>query len=122
MCEAGSATPETSSQCRMAIRDLVDQLPDHALAGDPQTTISGLSFDTRNAHAGMLFIPLRGGYVDGHQFLSAARAAGAVAALVEPDTPAAALDGYAAVVRAPNTRAALAAVAARWFDHPSRAM
>lgn len=104
------------------IGELVDRLPVAALSGDARTLVSDITFDSRTARPGTLFVALRGGYTDGHQFLPAARAAGALAALVEPDTPAELLDGYAAVVRVANTRAALARVAVRWFDNPSSAL
>ena len=68
-----------------------------------------------------MFVALRGGYVDGHDFLAAARAAGAAVAVVEIDTPSAAVTGYTAVVRVPDTRAALAQLADNFYEHPARA-
>lgn len=102
------------------IGELTRQLPGAMLTGNPLTAVTGISFDSRSVRPGELFVALRGGYTDGHHYLPAARAAGAVAVLVEPDTPAELLTGYAAVVRQPNTRAVLAQVAACWFDEPSR--
>ncbi|HUG13769.1 MAG TPA: UDP-N-acetylmuramoyl-L-alanyl-D-glutamate--2,6-diaminopimelate ligase [Thermomicrobiales bacterium] len=117
----GAAT--AIAPCReMTIGNLIACLPHAILDGDPLTPITDIAFDSRWAGPGSLFVALCGGYVDGHRFLPAARDAGAVAALVEPDTPGELLDGYAAIVPAPDTRAALARVAARWFDHPSRAL
>ncbi|MDQ3548688.1 MAG: UDP-N-acetylmuramoyl-L-alanyl-D-glutamate--2,6-diaminopimelate ligase, partial [Chloroflexota bacterium] len=116
------AAPEIAPQRVRTIGELVDLLPGAVLAGNPTTPISDLTFDSRTACPDALFVALRGGYVDGHRFLPAARAAGAVAALVEPGTPAELLDGYAAIIRTPDTRLALAPVAARWFDDPSRAL
>jgi hypothetical protein len=54
------------------ISDLMDQLHDVTLTGDPLTPITGIAFDSRAVQPGMLFVALRGGYVDGHQFLHAA--------------------------------------------------
>ena len=104
------------------IGELIDRLPSAELIGDPETLIHDLRFDSREVRPGTLFAALRGGYTDGHRFLHTARDAGAIAALVEPETPAAEVVGYAAVVRVANTRAALAQVAAHWFDDPSRAL
>lgn len=104
------------------IAELATRVPAGRLYGDARTRISGIAFDSRSVRPGSLFVALRGGYTDGHRYLTAARAAGAVAAVVEPDTPAAALDGYQSVLRIENTRAALAQLAAGWFDDPSDAL
>jgi UDP-N-acetylmuramoyl-L-alanyl-D-glutamate--2,6-diaminopimelate ligase len=101
---------------------LAEWLSDAVLGGDPNTLIAGISFDSRTIQPGLLFVALRGGYTDGHRFLREARAAGAVAALVEPDTPEHLVEGYGAVIRRANTRAALAQVATHWFDQPSSAL
>lgn len=104
------------------VSELVKDIPNATLAGDPNTPVAGVTFDSRSVQSGMLFVALRGGYTDGHRFLLAARSAGAVAAMVEPDTPARLLDGYSAVVRVTHTRAALARVAVAWFADPSRTL
>lgn len=57
-------------------------------AGDPDSTVDALAFDgvstdTRTLGPGQLFVALRGGRFDGHRFLEQARAAGAVAAVVD---------------------------------------
>lgn len=49
------------------------------LAGEPPS----VQTDTRQLHTGALFVALRGDRFDGHDYLEAARQAGAVAALVE---------------------------------------
>ena len=122
LSETKRAATVTSPQQGMTIQELASRLPDATLSGDPSTPIHRVTFDSRTARPDTLFVALRGGYVDGHRFLPAARAAGAVAALVEPDTSTELLAGYRAVVQTADTRAALAAVAAHWFDHPSRDM
>lgn len=48
----------------------------------PSTTVTGTAIDSRKLKKGNLFIALAGHQVDGHDFLAAAREAGAVAALV----------------------------------------
>lgn len=47
------------------------------------TQIQGLAFDSRKLQSGDLFVALRGAAADGHEYLEAALAKGAVAALVE---------------------------------------
>lgn len=80
-----------------------------------QPGITGIQYDSRKIVSGDLFVALRGGYVDGHAFLDDAHRRGAVAALVEDP---AGTDDFRAVAVVPNTRASLAPVSARFFDHP----
>lgn len=47
------------------------------------TVVHGVTTDTRTVREGGLFVALKGARVDAHEFLDAARAAGAAAALVE---------------------------------------
>ncbi|MEX1158055.1 MAG: UDP-N-acetylmuramoyl-L-alanyl-D-glutamate--2,6-diaminopimelate ligase [Thermomicrobiales bacterium] len=121
-CSTGGAISATMSGHFLTAGELAATLPDASVTGDPLIPITDVSFDSRTVRPGGLFVAIRGGYTDGHLFLAAARAAGAVAALVEPDTPIELLEGYRAIVRARNTRAALARVATRWFDNPCRAL
>ena len=77
--------------------------------GDPVFT--GVSTDTRTLQPGDLFVALRGERFDGHAFLEQARAAGAVAAMVDgkhqgtPPVPVAVVD---------DTRLGLGRLAAGW--------
>ena len=84
------------------------------LAADPE--VHGLAYDSRKVQSGDLFVALSGRRNDGHRFLADARSRGAVAALVEYLVP----DVDLLQVRVPNTRVALARVAARFYGHPSR--
>lgn len=81
-----------------------------ALSG-PDQTIAGVSTDTRSIGAGQLFVALRGGRFDGHDFLEQAIAAGAGALLIAEGarTPV----GVSAVIVA-DTRMALGRMAAAW--------
>jgi UDP-N-acetylmuramoyl-tripeptide--D-alanyl-D-alanine ligase len=49
--------------------------------------ISGACIDTRKVQTGNLYVPLRGRYVDGHQFVETAKSNGAGAALWQKDIP-----------------------------------
>ncbi|MEO8809391.1 MAG: UDP-N-acetylmuramoyl-tripeptide--D-alanyl-D-alanine ligase [Rhodanobacter sp.] len=51
-------------------------------AGLDQVEITGVAIDTRKLQPGNLFVALKGEHVDGHDYLDAATAQGAVAALV----------------------------------------
>jgi UDP-N-acetylmuramoyl-L-alanyl-D-glutamate--2,6-diaminopimelate ligase len=87
---------------------------DLRIEGDPGTRVSDIVYDSRHVRAGSLFVALRGTYFDGHQFVDEAVSRGAAAVMVETQPP----PGTPAIV-APNTRAALARIAAAFFDWPS---
>jgi UDP-N-acetylmuramoyl-L-alanyl-D-glutamate--2,6-diaminopimelate ligase len=83
--------------------------------GDPGTAVTDVSHDSRAAGPGVLFVAVRGFTVDGHRFVSSARAAGAAAVCAEEDPR----DGRPALVVA-DTRAALGPLAAHVHGDPSR--
>lgn len=82
--------------------------------------ITSLTCDSRRSRAGSLFVCLRGGVQDGHLHAAAAYAQGVRAFLCE--YPPAGLGEDAAVAFVPDTRAALAPLAAHFFGHPERAL
>ena len=100
--------------------DLIGGLAVSRTGGDLDLAISGVCYDSREARPGSLFVALRGGYTDGHQYLADARGRGAVAALVESWEPA--LAAYAAAAQVSDTRASLPSVAARFYGRPSDAL
>jgi UDP-N-acetylmuramoyl-tripeptide--D-alanyl-D-alanine ligase len=75
----------------------------------------GVASDSRTLKAGELFVALRGGRFDGHDFVVQALERGAAAALVAHDR-AAAYDGRAtgSLISVPDPLAALGALAAYW--------
>ena len=80
--------------------------------------IAAICDDSRMVGPGALFVALRGQAVDGHDYLAAARARGAAAAVVERrDAP---FDGPRVVV--PSAARALGRLAARWYGAPAEAM
>lgn len=80
----------------------------------PDLEITAVSYDSRKTKAGDLFVAVTGFEVDGHKFIPAALEKGAAAILCERRP-----EGDVPFVRVENTRSALAAVGANWFDHPS---
>ena len=104
------------------IDDLVKHVPAARVSGITSTPISGIEYDSRLIQPGFLFTALRGGYADGHDYLHAAQASGAVAALVERGTSGDRLSGFSAVIEVDDTRAALAPVATAFHGFPSRTM
>jgi UDP-N-acetylmuramoyl-L-alanyl-D-glutamate--2,6-diaminopimelate ligase len=76
----------------------------------------GVVHDSRRIRPGSLFVAVPGAHVDGHDFVAAAAAGGAVAALVERPVPEVELPQL--VVE--RTQAALASAAGWWYGDPSR--
>ncbi len=87
------------------------------LSGDP--AIRSLTYDSRRVAPGELFVALRGVHTDGHAYLPQALRLGASALLVEA-WPTDLSRGEVAVAVVPDTRRALAPIAAAFFGHPAR--
>ncbi|HSB87200.1 MAG TPA: UDP-N-acetylmuramoyl-L-alanyl-D-glutamate--2,6-diaminopimelate ligase [Ilumatobacteraceae bacterium] len=100
------------------LREVVEQaeLDRAEIIGD-DIEITSIEFDSRAVTPGALFCCLRGDHSDGHDFVAAARTAGAVALLADHH-----LDVELAQVVVPDTRVAMGLVAASFFEHPSRAL
>lgn len=73
---------------------------------------SSVSTDTRSLRPGALFVALRGPRFDGHDFLEQARAAGAVAAMVDAGLPTS--RAPLPLLRVDDTRLGLGRLAAFW--------
>ena len=77
--------------------------------------IRGIAYDSRKAAPSTLFVAVPGFHRDGHEFAAEAVAKGAVAVVAER-----ALQLGVPVAIVPDARAALADLAAEFFDHPTR--
>lgn len=87
--------------------------------GDAATKdVSSLCFDSRLLEKNCVFVAIRGGQHDGHNFLAAAMEKGAIALVVEDEgrVPA----GFTgAVALVSDSRAVLNRLAARWYGEPA---
>ncbi|MFK7898435.1 MAG: UDP-N-acetylmuramoyl-L-alanyl-D-glutamate--2,6-diaminopimelate ligase [Myxococcota bacterium] len=109
----------------MHLSDLISALPpqmapvatDPGAAGD-DPLIRGVRYDSRQVSPGDLFVALRGTNSDGHDYLERALELGAAALLVE-ELPKAELRGRIPAIQVPETRRALAPIAARFFGDPA---
>ena len=91
---------------------------DRGLApGDDGPLITGVTHDSRQVHPGSLFCCVRGAVDDGHRFVTEALRAGAVALLC--DHP---VRSGIAEVPVPDTRRAMAPIAAAFHGNPSHAV
>jgi UDP-N-acetylmuramoyl-tripeptide--D-alanyl-D-alanine ligase len=78
------------------------------------THFAAVSSDTRTIAEGALFVALRGERFDGHEYLAAARARGAVAAMVDERAPGAGGDSPLPLLIVDDTRLGLGRLAAYW--------
>ncbi len=85
--------------------------------GDTRGEIHGLCIDSRQAQPGFLFAAIVGWQQDGHQFIDAAIAKGAIAILCSslPDT----LQPGVTYLQVDNSAEALALLACDFYGHPS---
>ena len=86
--------------------------------------VTGIAYDSRAVKRGDVFVALRGQHADGTAFARQAIERGAVAVVSEQPVPAGAAAGSPDVAWAivSDARAAMAALAAEFFRHPSREM
>jgi UDP-N-acetylmuramoyl-L-alanyl-D-glutamate--2,6-diaminopimelate ligase len=86
----------------------------------PDVAITGIAYDSRRVQPGGLFVAIPGFHVDGAKFIGDAFARGAAVAVanaVANDLPA-----DLPIVYVPDTRAALAVLAAEWYGNPAEAL
>ncbi len=89
-----------------------------SLAHDPD--ILSITSDSREITPNSLFIAVKGLVADGHDYIDQAFAKGAIAVIAQeqPENP----KESACIVLVENSRLAMAAIAARFYDNPSRDM
>ena len=80
---------------------------------DPE--VAGLCYDSRRLKVGDCFVAIPGTHTDGHRYVETVLRDGAVAAVVQRRVG----TGWPQVV-VPDTRRALALMASKLYDHPSR--
>lgn len=85
-------------------------------SGGLDVAVSGVCYDSRQAVKGSLFVCIPGTHVDGRDFIDDAVSRGAVAIVAQTEAPARL---SAAFVRVRDPRAALASIAANFYDHPA---
>ncbi|MCD6291733.1 MAG: UDP-N-acetylmuramoyl-L-alanyl-D-glutamate--2,6-diaminopimelate ligase [Anaerolineae bacterium] len=100
----------------MRLRDLVTELIAARSTGKMDISITGIRYDSRRVQSGDLFVAVRGFHVDGHAFIPDAIQRGAAAIVAEEPPP----DNSVPWVQVPDSRAALAQLAAAFYGHPAR--
>lgn len=98
-----------------ALGELAASLPESWLSGNGETAIVDVQYDSRLVTPGTLFVALRGGYADGHDFIADAVDRGAVAVMVDRE-----VEAGVPTILVDDARTALSPLAATFFGHPSR--
>jgi UDP-N-acetylmuramoyl-L-alanyl-D-glutamate--2,6-diaminopimelate ligase len=100
----------------MQLEDLIQRVNAKSIHGSLDREITGVRYDSRRVTPGNLFVAVRGTSFDGHSFIEQAVDKGAVAVVGER----AALSQRATAIVVPDSREALAQLAATFFGYPSR--
>ena len=99
---------------------LVATLDGARVTGDLDRVVVGIAADSRTVAPGYAFVAVRGERSDGHEFVAAAVAAGAIAVVVdEAYASAHAPHPGTTTVAVADTRRALSRLAASFYDRPS---
>ena len=94
----------------MRLQQALGWLPSARLVGDGQVMPLRVHTDTRSLQPGDLFVALKGDHFDAHEFLTQAKAIGAVAAIAQHGLREAGLPG----LEVADTKVALGQLAAGW--------
>ena len=99
------------------LRDILYGVRLKAVTGSTLVEIREVQFDSRKVGKNDLFVAIRGGRVDGHQFIEDVIKAGALAVICEeyPET----LKEHVTYVQVDNSKKALAILASNFYDNPS---
>lgn len=110
----------------MELAALLEGLEFTCVRGNPEISVSGIVYDSRKVKKGCLFVCIKGTHFDSHDCAAEVAQRGASALVVEREAG----TGYAepsdgrgvTIIRVPDTRYAMAHIAAAWFGHPVQKM
>jgi UDP-N-acetylmuramoyl-L-alanyl-D-glutamate--2,6-diaminopimelate ligase len=107
----------------VAIPVLLVRLPASTqVTGPSDGSVSSLAIDSRAVRPGACFVAIRGEHHDGHAYLSQAIASGARMLVVEAAHGLDATPSDVTIAHVPDTRRALATLAAAFYGDPSQAV
>ncbi len=102
----------------MLLRTLISSLDKVTASGPGDADIDALTADSREASAGKLFAAIRGTSIDGHDFIREVMQKG-VSAILAETAPPSDLPEATAWLHVPDSRAALATLAAAFHGNPA---
>ena len=95
---------------------LITELEVDSIIGDLNIDVEGITYDSRKAEEGSLFVAISGFETDGHKYIEDAIAKGAQAVIVEKDI----MDLEVPVIKVDDSRSALAKISAKFYDYPAQ--
>ena len=101
----------------MKLRDLLDGLEILSATADMEREISSVSYDSRTARPGSLFVAMTGYAADGHAYIAQAYQHGACVTVCERPP-----EGGIPYVQVKDSRRALAVIGANFYHHPADRM
>ncbi|MDJ0888939.1 MAG: UDP-N-acetylmuramoyl-L-alanyl-D-glutamate--2,6-diaminopimelate ligase, partial [Desulfobacterales bacterium] len=103
----------------MILQDVIAAIRPEAITNPEAATVSirSVHYRAQDVVPGGLFVAIRGFTADGHDFVDRAVANGAVAVVAQKPMP-----GVVPLLQVPDTRRALAQIAAAFYAHPSEAI
>ena len=101
----------------MQLRELMEGISYRRLQGEEEQEISGITEQSGQVQAGMLFCCLKGHHTDGHELAVQAAKQGAVALLVEK--PLSDVLPGVVILQVQDTRKVWGRVAAAFYGHPA---
>jgi UDP-N-acetylmuramoyl-L-alanyl-D-glutamate--2,6-diaminopimelate ligase len=102
----------------MRLLKLINGLAQRTVQGSLDLEITGIAYDSRKVVPGGLFVAVSGHRQDGHRFVGQALAQGAVALVAERELPQ--VPAAVARITVPDSREALAHLAAALYDYPAQ--
>jgi UDP-N-acetylmuramoyl-L-alanyl-D-glutamate--2,6-diaminopimelate ligase len=102
------------------LRDILYKVNIRSVVGSTDVEVNDIQIDSRKIKPGSLFIAVKGGAIDGHQFVGKAVEFGAIAIVCE-EIPSEKQEGIV-YVQAENSAAAAGYIAHNFFDRPSEKM
>ena len=100
----------------MKIKQLIEKLDYKVLAGDTDTEITTLVYDSRKVKKGSVFVCISGSVRDAHEFIPEVIEKGAAAIVVEKEVS---LQPGVTYIQVKDSRLALACMSAAYFDYPA---
>lgn len=99
------------------LKDILYKVTINAVVGNTNQSINKIEFDSRNVENNDVFVAISGMLTDGHQFIEKAIKSGAKAIVCEqlPNT----LQDHTTYIEVDSSNAALAHMAANFYDNPS---
>ena len=107
---------ERPQDCRMKLKQLIENLPNASIEGSTDGDIAGITCDSRRVREGMIFVAVKGQQLDGHDYILNAIERGAAAIICEQNGIG---FKHATKIKVPDAREAMAIAATTYYENPS---